>query len=214
MLEMCRDRCKRVPGDRGLSPPPCAILPLESHTREECAVTYAGTAEDLISLLRSLRAVRSFRPDPVPREVVADILEVARWSGSASNRQPWELVVIRDQETLGKLARVEGYAAHLRGAPLGIVCVMAGGRPEQETYDEGRLSERIMLAAWAHGVGSSIGWIVGEGRVEATEILGIPEDRTVRTAISLGYPDEGARRRRPGQARKPLSEIVHEERYG
>jgi nitroreductase len=213
MLEMCCDRCKRVPGDRSLSPP-CAILPLESHTREECAVTDAGTAEDLISLLRSLRAVRSFRPDPVPREVVADILEVARWSGSASNRQPWELVVIRDQETLGKLARVEGYAAHLRGAPLGIVCVMAGDRPEQETYDEGRLSERIMLAAWAHGVGSSIGWIVGEGRVEATEILGIPEDRTVRTAISLGYPDEGARRRRPGQARKPLSEIVHEERYG
>ena len=177
-------------------------------------MTDAGTAEDLISLLRSLRAVRSFRPDPVPREVVADILEVARWSGSASNRQPWELVVIRDQETLGKLARVEGYAAHLRGAPLGIVCVMARGRPEQETYDEGRLSERIMLAAWAHGVGSSIGWIVGEGRVEATEILGIPEDRTVRTAISLGYPDEEARRRRPGQARKPLSEIVHEERYG
>jgi hypothetical protein len=37
----------------------------------------------------------------------------------------------------------------------------------------------------------------------------------VRTAISLGYPDEGARRRqRAGQARKPLSEIVHEERYG
>ena len=76
------------------------------------------------------------------------------------------------------------------------------------------LSERIMLAAWAHEVGSSIGWIVGGGRESARELLGIPPGRVVRTAISLGYPDEGARRSRPGQARKPLDEIVNEERYG
>ena len=174
----------------------------------------AKIAEDRIAFLRSLRAVRSFRPDPVPQEVVDDILEVARWSGSASNRQPWELGVIRDRETLGALARVEGYANHLVDAPLGIVLVMAGERPTQETYDEGRLAERIMLAALAHGVGSSVGWIVGGGRDAAREILGVPEGRMVRTAISLGYPDEGARRRRAGQARKPLSEIVHEELYG
>jgi nitroreductase len=174
----------------------------------------AETAEDRIAFLRSLRAVRSFRPDPVPREVVDDILEVARWSGSASNRQPWEMVVIQDRETLGAVARVEGYAHHLRDAPLGIVLVMAGERAEQETYDEGRLAERVMLAALAHGVGSSVGWIVGSGRDAAREILGVPEGRVVRTAISLGYPDEGARRQRAVQARKPLSEIVHEERYG
>jgi nitroreductase len=177
-------------------------------------MTDARTVEDLVTFLRSLRAVRSFRPDPVPQEVVDDILEVARWSGSASNRQPWELVVIRDKDTLGALARVDGYADHLADAPLGIVLVMAGARAEQETYDEGRLAERVMLAALAHGVGSSVGWIVGSGRDAAREILGVSEGRMVRTAISLGYPDEGARRRRAGQARKPLSEIVHEERYG
>jgi nitroreductase len=177
-------------------------------------VTEARTTRDPISFLRSLRAVRSFSPDPVPHEVIDDILDVARWSGSASNRQPWELVVVRDRETLGAMAQLRGYADHLRDAPLGIVLVMAGERAEQETYDEGRLSERIMLAAWAHGVGSSIGWLVGDGRAGVKEILGIPEERTVRTAISLGYPDEGARRRRSGQARKPLAEIVREERYG
>ena len=175
----------------------------------------AGIATGRIAVLRSLRAVRGFRPDPVPREVVDDIIEVARWSGSASNRQPWELVVIRDRETLGALAGLEGYAKHLGDAPLGIVLVMAGERPTQETYDEGRLAERVMLAAWAHGVGSSIGWIVGSGREAARELLGLPGGRVVRTAISLGYPDEEkTRRRRSGEARKPISEIVHEERYG
>jgi nitroreductase len=78
-------------------------------------VTDASNAEDRISFLRSLRAVRSFSPEPVPQEVV-DVLEVARWSGSTSNRQPWELV-IRDRETLRKLAQVEGYARHLGDAP-------------------------------------------------------------------------------------------------
>lgn len=173
-------------------------------------------ATENIAFLRSLRAVRSFSPDPVPEQVVDDVLEVARLSGSASNRQPWEIVVIRDRETLDALANVEGYAGHLARAPLGIVLVMAGERTTQEAYDEGRLSERIMLAAWAHGVGSSIGWIIGSGRDAAREILGIPPERTVRTAISLGYPDETLRRPRTGRgaARKPLSEIVHVERYG
>lgn len=171
-------------------------------------------AEGRISFLRGLRAVRSFRPNPVPQEVVDDLLEVARWTGSAQNLQPWEIVVIRERETLRALAEVRGYAGHLANAPLGIVLVMAGQREEQETYDEGRLSERIMLAAHAHGIGSSIGWIVGDGRDAAKEILDIPPGRLVRTAISLGYPDEEARRISPGQARKPLSEIVHEERYG
>ncbi len=95
---------------------------------------------------------------------------------------------------------------------------MAGdhGQVEQETYDEGRLSERIMLAAAAYGIGSSIGWFRRSGMTDAKAILGIPQERLVRTAISLGYPDEEARRARSkhAQARKSLSDIVHDERYG
>ncbi len=175
-------------------------------------------AQNLIHFLKRLRAVRQFRPDTVPQEVVDAVLDVAHWSGSASNLQPWEFVVIRNRETLRALASVEGFASHLAGAPLGIVLVMAGehGRVEHETYDEGRLSERIMLAAAAHGVGSCIGWFRGRGMAGAKTILGIPPERLVRTAISLGYPDEEARRARPKrtQARKPLADLVHEERYG
>jgi nitroreductase len=178
--------------------------------------TDAQTIRDRITFLRSLRAFRTFRSDPVPQVVIDDILDVVRWSGSASNRQPWEIILVRERDTLTALASVGGYAGHLARAPLGIVLVMAGDRTTQETYDEGRLAERIMLAAHAHGVGSSIGWIVGPGRDAARELLGIPRHKVVRTAISLGYPDEEARRPRPGRgpARKPLGELVHLERYG
>ena len=146
---------------------------------------------------------------------VNDLLEVARWSGSATNRQPWELVVIRDRQMLEALASLAGYARHLARAPLGIVLVMAGEEPEQEIFDEGRLSERIMLAAAAHGLGACIGWFVEDGVEAARALLGIPARRRLRTALSIGYPDEAARRARPraSPARKPLAEIVHAERY-
>ena len=174
--------------------------------------------QNLVNFLKHLRAVRQFLPDPIPEEIVDAVLDVARWSGSASNKQPWEFVVIRNKETLGVLSKLEGFAAHLAGASVAIVLVMAGdtGQEEQETYDEGRLSERIMLAASAFGVGSSIGWFRRSGMTDAKALLGVPQERLVRTAISVGYPDEEARRARPkpAQARKSLADSVHNERYG
>src|SRR5215212_4790813 len=167
-------------------------------------------AQATMAFLRGLRAVRNFRPDPVPEEVVSELLQVARWSGSAKNEQPWEFIVVRDRETLRALAAVEDSTApHLAGAALGIILVMEGDtkRVAQETFDEGRLSERILLAASAFGVGGCVGWLTGRGRDAAKAILGIPPERFVRTALSLGYPDEAARaaRLKPPQARKPLA---------
>jgi nitroreductase len=180
-------------------------------------VIKAENPQQFIKLLRGLRSVRQFRPDPIPQEVIEAVLEVARWTGTASNRQHWELVVIKEKKTLQALAQCEGYAKHLAGAAMGIVLVMAGNPNlvDQETYDEGKLSERIMLAAEAYGVGSCIGWFRGQGRTDVKALLGIPQERLVRTTISLGYPDEQALRARPkvANARKPLSELVHYERY-
>ena len=163
----------------------------------------------LTDFLRSLRAVREFQRDPVPDDVVQDILEVARWSGSASNRQFGEIIVVRKRDALQALAGLGGYVGHLRNAALGMLLVMPGEWPEGEAFDEGRLAERIMLGAWAHGVGSSIGWFSPEGRDEAKRLLGVPAKPVVRTAIALGYPASSARR----GARKPINELVHEERY-
>ncbi|HLB76857.1 MAG TPA: nitroreductase family protein, partial [Candidatus Dormibacteraeota bacterium] len=145
------------------------------------------TARQITDFLRSLRAVRQYEPTPVPEDVVNDILEVARWSGSASNQQPGEIVVVRDRATLKALARLEGYVGHLAGAPLAMVIVMPGKWEEGEVFDEGRLSERIMLAGLAHGLGSSIGWFGDTGSNEARRLLNVPNDRRLRTAIALGY---------------------------
>ena len=175
------------------------------------------TAE-AIEFLRGLRTVRRFTDQPVPQAVVDDLLTVARWSGSANNRQPWVFVVVREREMLRRLSELEGYVGHLAGAALAIVLVMDGQpeQVEQETFDEGVLSQRLQLAAAVHGLGSAIGWFHGEGREQAKALLGIPPQRLVRTALSFGYEDTAAEDARfhPPQARKPLAGIVRDERFG
>ncbi len=172
------------------------------------------TPQEKISFLRGLRQVRQFRAEPLPQGVVDAVLEVARWSGSAKNVQSWQFVVVRDRDTLGKLAGYEGFVSYVKDAVVGIVIVMDAD-DERNTYDEGRLSERMMLAADAQGVGSAIAWWSEQGAKDVKALLGIPAERRVRTIISLGYPHVEAHNNRPhpAQARKPLSELVHEERY-
>lgn len=175
------------------------------------------SSNDPISLLRGLRATREFLPDPVPQEIVNDLLEVARWTGSSMNQQPWEFMVVTDRDALTALGGIREYTGHVAGAPLAIVLVMDGESDFDEAYDEGRLTERIMLAAAAYGLGSCIAWFTPEScMAQAREALGVPEGKTVRTGISIGYADTSATRAKPTktQARKPLEDLVHVNRYG
>ena len=179
----------------------------------------ADTAAARIDFLRRLRAVRQFRPDPLPEEVLRDILEVARWSGSAGNRQPWEFVVIRDRAALERLSKIEGAnAGHLASAAAGIAIVIHPEVPDLDAYDEGRLAERILLAAAAHGVGAAVGHFTGPGdtwgaSTEAKRQLGIPNQLVLRETISLGYPAEHLQPTPNPPGRKSLEQLVHWEHY-
>jgi nitroreductase len=174
-------------------------------------------SREQIVFLRGLRQVRQLRPEPLPNDALDDILEVARWTGSARNVQPWDLILVRDRAVLQALAQIpDGKGPHLLNAAAGIALVMSGD-PEHvdwDTYDEGRLAERIMLAAAAHGIGSAIGWFNGSAADEARGLLGVPAGRLLRTIVSLGAIDQAAyaQRSRPAQPRKPRAEVVHQER--
>ncbi len=56
-----------------------------------------------LELVKSRRSVRRFKPDPVPDEAIANMLEAARWAMSGANAQPWEFVVVRDNDTRQKI---------------------------------------------------------------------------------------------------------------
>jgi nitroreductase len=175
----------------------------------------SAATSDLISFLRRLRTVREFGPEPVSDEALNDILEVGRWSGSASNRQPVEIVVVRDPEARQKLT---GWGANTAAKVAVALVIVTPGDPERadlEAFDDGRLSERILLAAAAHGLGSGVTTLKGEGPAAAKQLLGIPAERRVRTVIAIGHRDEAAIRAKPKnpQPRKPMAEFAHRDHY-
>jgi nitroreductase len=168
------------------------------------------TNDDLLRFLRRLRAVKEYTAEPVAQEAIEAILEVGRWSGSGGNRQPTEVIVIRDPAVKAQLAEWGAQPA----AKAGVVLLLAVAN-DASAMDEGRVAERLCLGAAACGLGSTVATIKNEGPEAVKQLLGIPAGHRVRTLVAIGHTDVEARRGRPRnpQARKPLSEFGHWDRY-
>jgi nitroreductase len=168
---------------------------------------------DVITQLRGLRQSRRFHDQPVSDADLATILEVARWTGSAKNTQPWEFIVVTDHDLNVKLSETAPFTGFLANVALSIVIVL-DGEARSVAYDEGRVSERIMLAAQALGLGSGTGWFgTPESRETVRQMLDIPAGKTAWSAVGIGYTDT-SQQQSPLSGRKPLADLVSYGRYG
>lgn len=170
---------------------------------------------DALQTIRKVRQTRQFTPDPVDPDTLREILEVARWSGSAANTQPWHFVVVDDPDELRQLSEVRPEIGWVSTAPVAIANVLKGNRKISEAYDEGRVTERIMIAANLLGLGSAVAWYGDASQqARAKEILGAPEDATTRALVVIGHPAAGKQPTGVEGGRKPLEEIVSYGRVG
>lgn len=176
-----------------------------------------SNAREVLGQIKKVRQIRQYRPDPVPEDVVTELLEVARWSGSSRNTQPWHFIVVDDPEILRRISRLRPPINWVADAPLGIAIVLDGESETSEAYDEGRVTERLLIAAKVLGLGGGVAWYGDASQqAEAKRILGIPQERTARSIVAIGY-SRSARDPRPNPARggrKPLAELVSFNRYG
>jgi nitroreductase len=165
--------------------------------------------------IRSRRNVREFTGQPIADDHLDEILESGRRSPSSRNWQPWDFIVVRDTQRLAGLSRVAPGAGHVASAAVAIALVapvpatdMQRGRVE---FDLGQASMSLMLAAASLGIGSGHAGVNDQDL--ARELLGFPEDRFCAYLLSFGYPEGRPLGliRRPD--RRPLSEIVHRERW-
>lgn len=165
--------------------------------------------EDILKFLRALRAVREYTPEPVDQAALDQILEVGRWSSTGGNRQQHEVLVVRDQAVKDKFVE---WGAKPCPASAALLIVSAS---EQWSFDEGRVAERLALAAKACGLGSCIATLKNDGPDLAKQLLGIPADRRARTLVTIGHIDVEARKALPkaAQARKPMEEFAHWDKY-
>lgn len=161
--------------------------------------------------LKEVRQTRQYKQEPVPDKVLNELLEVARWTGSSRNTQPWHFIVVTDKAMLRQLSQIRTPINWVADAPLAIAIVLKGENESSEAYDEGRVTERLFIAAKALGLAAGTAWYGDEGQqAEAKKLLGIPAERTARSVVALGFSTT-SKDPRPGAVeggRKPLSEIV------
>jgi nitroreductase len=164
---------------------------------------------DVFDAARTVLAVREYRDDPIPDDVIRRIVDAGRLTGSSQNGQPWHFVVVTDRDTLQRVADAVPHGRYAKDAAL-AVAVAVERRSRFGLSDASRAIQSMILTAWSDGVGSN--WTGFTGMDEVRSILGIPEEYDVVAVVPFGYPT-----RRLGMGRKrrrPVAEVVSRDRFG
>jgi nitroreductase len=157
---------------------------------------------DVETAIRTRRTHKAFAPEPVPREQLDELLELARWAPNHNLTVPWRFRVV-GPATLGRLKEAAGPegAAKLDRAPTMVVVSCAlGGEPDQDEEDlhaTAVASYIVLLAAHARGLAGywrTPGFLRTDGGREA---VGLPAGERFVGLLHLGRP----RQERPVPAR-------------
>jgi nitroreductase len=161
--------------------------------------------------ITSRRNVREFAPRPIPSQDLEQILEAGRRAPSSRNWQPWDFVVVTDQEQLRELSTVWRGGGHVARSGATVALVLA--EPDDESarrrayYDLGQTTMAMMIAAADLRIGSGHS-AVGD-QDAARRILGLPDDRFAAFLIDFGYPADRPLSPIRKPDRRPFEEVVH-----
>ncbi len=166
---------------------------------------------DVLEAIQNRRSIRSYLTKEVEEEKVNIILEAGQWAPSASNKQAWYFIVVRDLEIRKKLAKAHPYGRWMDQSPVVIVAL---GDPEKHPKyhlcDPHQAVQNMMLAAFSLGLATC--WMgVRDASIEPEfrKILDIPENLRVICAVSVGYSDVDG-----SSSRQPIENIVSWDKYG
>ena len=169
---------------------------------------------DVYEAIVRRKSVRRFKSEEVSEEIISRLLEAARLAPSASNRQEWRFVVVRDTTMRKQMTEAARGQTFVGEAPVVLVCcaetdehVMACG---QLCYpiDVAIAIDHITLCTVAEGLGSC--WIGAFNEDQVKELLGIPSPIRVVGLLPIGYPEDASAVKKK---RLPLGDIVKYERW-
>jgi len=172
---------------------------------------------DALEVVRTVRQVRQYEEGSVSPDALNQILEIARWSGSSRNTQPWRFIVIDDKAMLEQLANLRPNITWAAEGALAIAIILPDENPPHEAYDAGRVTERMMIAARLLGLGAGTAWFgEPEREARAKALLGVPEGMSCHSMVVIGpyVTSKDPRPTGPKPGRTPLDELVSYGRYG
>ena len=156
----------------------------------------------VLEAIISRRSCKNFKSDPVPREIVEQVVRAGLYAPSGGNRQPVKIIAVTEKTTRDQLSRLNskydsaGRADPFYGAPVVLAVVVDKSIPT--ALNDGSLAlGNMLLAAHALGIGSC--WIHRAREVfedgEAIALLrslGLEGDYLGIGHCVLGYPVESA----------------------
>jgi nitroreductase len=167
----------------------------------------------VIDTILNRRSVREFKDRQISKEEIHTIINAGRWAPSGLNNQPWRFIVVRDTETIQKLSECTHYSSIVSGAPLLIAAFLDNEHSYSRTKDilaTGASIQNMLLACCDLGLGAVwLGEILNQSE-KVNSILSCPSTLELMAVLAIGEPAPGKR----SSTRKPLSELVFEERYG
>ena len=175
----------------------------------------------ILDIIKSRRSTRRFKTDIVSDEDLNAVLEAARFSPSAENKQPWKFIVIKNRDTMLKIVELspfKGFHAFLRNGPILIAILVNSKRSKLVVLDGAICAQNLMLEAWARGLGTCFSsWyptMPSSIVKEVKKLLNIPDHWIIVTFTPLGYPVADPERAHILPAkRKPLKQLVCYERF-
>ena len=96
--------------------------------------------------IKTRRSIRKFANNEVPSEIIDQLLEAARLAPSASNRQPWCFIVVRDEEHKKEISRICRQQPFIQKAPVLILCF---GDLERYSSEATKQAHKGLVAARA-----------------------------------------------------------------
>lgn len=174
-----------------------------------------------LEAIRARRTVRSYRPDPVPPELLREVIDAARWAPTSGNAQPWEFVrvvtpSVREKlvtATYGGFARTAPAQAWIGEAPELLVACVNGLRTAARYGEDGHgwakidvaaAIQNLLIAATSLGLGAA--WIGGFRPGDVEDALALDRDLRPLGMIVLGY----ARSTPAKPYRLPVDDILTE----
>ncbi len=159
---------------------------------------------DFSSLLHTRQSQRRYSDKPVEPDKIEQLIEAVRLAPSASNSQPWKLILVteralKDQIAQATYSALVSFNKFVPQAPIIAVLVIErpkiitqiGGRLKDRDFpliDIGIAAEHFCLQAAELGLGTCmLGWF-DEATVQ--RLLKIPKDRRIGLLITLGYSDD------------------------
>ena len=171
--------------------------------------------DDVLNLLKSRRSIRKYKDKPVEEEKIQKCLEAARWAPSASNKQPWEFLIVTDEATRIKLSELHPYAKFVAESPV-VFIPLTNPEIHQKYHmsDTALATMQYMIEAHSLGLGSF--WVgvynlkeeKSSSENQIKELLNIPESYRIISMLPLGVPNISLTKKR-----KPISEIMIRESF-